>query len=91
MNIGGSGASGRTTIVTLVACVLLVFEAVPGFVLGLAVLTGVGEPSYPLYVALALIGGRVLGLVLLKQGGISIPAPQEKEATRERSLASWWV
>ena len=82
MNIGGSGASGRTTIVTLIAYVLLVFEAVPGFVLGFAVLTGVGGASYPLYASLALIGGGVLGLVLLRQGGISIPAPQERGATR---------
>ena len=74
--------SGRETIVTLVACVLLVFEAVPGPVLGFAILTGIGGPSYPLYGALALIGGGVLGLVLLRQGGISVPSPQERGARR---------
>jgi len=73
---------GREIIVTLVACPLLVFEAVPGIVLWLSVLTGVGGPSYLLYLALALVGGGVLGLVLLRQGGISIPSPQERGASR---------
>jgi hypothetical protein len=46
VNIGGSGISNREAIVTLVACVLLVFEAVPGFVVGFAVVTGIGGRSY---------------------------------------------
>jgi hypothetical protein len=96
--------SGREAIVTLVACVLLVFEAVPGPVLWFAVLTGVGGPSYPLYIALALIGGGVLGLVLRRQGGVSIPARQERGASRgalaglvvgevssSGSTLAWWA
>jgi hypothetical protein len=85
MNIGGSGMSGREAIVTLVACVLLVFEAVPGVALSFAALTGIGStfyPSYLLYAALALIGGGVLGVVLLKQGGVSVPSREEPGASR---------
>jgi hypothetical protein len=82
MSTRGSSVNGREAIVTLVVCALLVFEAVPGFVLGLAILTGIGGPSYLLYVALALIGGGVLGVVLLRQGGISIPSPHERGASR---------
>jgi hypothetical protein len=82
MDIGGSGVSGREAFVTLVACVLLVFEVVPGFVIGFGILTGVGGPSYLLYVALALVGGGVLGAVLLRQGGISVPSGEERGASR---------
>ena len=73
---------GREIVVTLVACVLLVFEAVSGIVLWFGILTGVGGPSYLLYLALALIGGGALGLVLLRQGGVSIPSPEERGASR---------
>ena len=73
---------------TLVVCALLVFEAVPGFVLGLAILTGIGGPSYLLYVALALIGGGVLGVCCLGRGASPYPPPMRGERAGERSVAS---
>jgi hypothetical protein len=85
MNIGGWGMSGREAIVTLVACALLEFKAVPGVALSLAVLTGAGSAFYPsflLYAALALIGGGSLGVVLLRQGGVCVPSPEERGASR---------
>jgi hypothetical protein len=88
VNIVGLGVSGRETIVTLAACVLLVFEAVPGIVLGLSILTGIGGPSYPLYVALALIGGGVLSLVLIRQGASPCPPATRGGRPEGRSPAS---
>ncbi len=68
---------------TLAACALLGFEAVSTlFFLGFVVLLGMGWPPYLLSGALGLIGGCVLGLVLLRQGGVSIPSRQERAATR---------
>jgi hypothetical protein len=93
MNIGGSGMSGREAIVTLVACVLLEFEAVPGVALSLAVLTGAGSAFYPsflLYAALALIGGGGLGVVLLRQGRIRA-VPRRAGSEQGRSWDSRWV
>jgi hypothetical protein len=78
----GSSVSGREAIVTLVACALLGLEAVPSLLLGFAVLTKIGGPSLLLHSALGLIGGCVLGAVLLRQGGISIPSRQERGASR---------
>jgi hypothetical protein len=85
MGIGGSGVSGREAIVTLVACVLLMFEAVPGVALSFAVLTGAGDAFYPsnlLYAARALIGWGALGSVLLGQRGVSVPSREERGASR---------
>ena len=82
VSIGGSGLSGRETVVTLVACALLGFEAGHSFFLGLAVLLGIGALPSPLYSVLSLIGGCVLGAVLLRQGGISIPSRGERGASR---------
>ena len=86
MNIGGSGVSGRETIVTLVVCVLLVFEGIGSFLMGFTVLLGmrspIGPPPYLLHSALSLIGGCLLGVVLLRQGGISIPSREERGASR---------
>jgi Na+/proline symporter len=83
VNIGGSGVSGREAIVTLVASALMGFEAVSSlFFLVLVGLLGMGWAPYLLPGALGLIGGCGLGLVLLRQGGISIPSRQERAATR---------
>jgi hypothetical protein len=59
------------------------FEAVSSlFFLVLVGLLGMGWAPYLLPGALGLIGGCGLGLVLLRQGGISIPSRQERAATR---------
>lgn len=76
---------GRETIVTLIACALLRFEPVPGLLVGLVVLLGTGMPQH--YLLSGLIG-LALGLVLLWRGGVSVPAREEKGATRGRSPAS---
>ncbi len=67
---------------TLVACALLGFEAVPSLLFGFAVLTGIGGPYFLLHGALGLIGGCALGAVLLGQGGVSVPSRQERGANR---------
>lgn len=67
---------------TLVVCTLLGLEAVPSLLLGFAVLTQFGGGSILLQSALGLIGGFVLGAVLLRQGGISIPSRGERGAIR---------
>lgn len=92
MNIGGSGASGRETIVTLVACALLGLEVVPNLLFSFSVLLGFGpDPSSPLYGIIgstipgSLAGvalGALLGVVLLRQGGVSVPSREERGASR---------
>src|SRR5215204_667367 len=42
MNLGGSSVGGREAIVTLVACALLGFEAVPNLLFGLVVVLRTG-------------------------------------------------
>ena len=82
MNIGGSRVSGREAIVTLVACALLGFEAVTSlFFHALVGIFGISWTPYVLSGALGLVGGCVLGIVLLRQGGISIPSRQERGAS----------
>ncbi len=84
MNILGSRVSGRETIVTLVACAMLGFEAVPSLLVGFAVFLATGDvPSYYLLSGLVgLLGGGALGVVLLRQGGVSVPSREERGATR---------
>lgn len=68
---------------TLVACALLGFEAVPSVFVGFVVLLATGEPPYYLLSGLlGLLGGCALGLVLLRQGGLSVPSREERGATR---------
>ncbi len=67
---------------TLVACALLGFEAGHSFSLGFTVLLGLGAYPYLIYDGLSLIAGCVLGAVLLRQGGISIPSSGERGASR---------
>ena len=66
---------------TLVACALLGFEAARGLTLWVAFLLQTGGPYYPLSYLLGLAGGCVLGLVLLRQGGMRVPTREEKGAT----------
>ena len=83
MNLGGSSVSGRETVVTLVACALLGLEAVPSLLVGFVVFLVTGGPPYYLLSGLVgLAGGCALGLVLLRQGGVSVPSRQERGATR---------
>ncbi len=72
---------------TLIACALLGLEAASGPSALLIVLLGMGGayssgPYLLLGSALGMIGGCVLGLVLLRQGGISIPSREQRGATR---------
>ena len=80
MNIVGSGVSGREAIVTLVACALLGFEAARGLTLWVVFILQTAGPYYPLSYLLGLAGGCVLGLVLLRQGGVRVPTREEKGA-----------
>ncbi len=84
MNILGSSVSGRETIVTLVACAMLGFEAVPSLLVGFVVFLATGDvPSYYLLSGpVGLLGGGALGVVLLRQGGVSVPSREERGATR---------
>jgi hypothetical protein len=83
VNLGGSGVGGREAIVTLVACALLGFEAVPNLLFGLVVVFGTGGTPYsPFSGPIGLVGGCALGLVLLRQGGVSVPSREERGATR---------
>ena len=70
---------------TLVVCALAGFDALPSLLSGLLILTRIGPPnSLTLYVlvwVVSLIVGVVLGAVLLRQGGLSIPSPEERKAT----------
>jgi hypothetical protein len=92
MNIVGSGASGRETIVTLVACALLGFEVVSNLLFSFSVLFGFGLTlSSSIY---SIIGSTILvslagvvlvallGVVLLRQGGVSVPSREESGASR---------
>jgi hypothetical protein len=80
VNITGSSVSGREAIVTLVACALLGFEALRGLALWVAFVLQMSGPYYPLYYLLGLAGGCVLGLVLLRQGGVRAPSREVKGA-----------
>ena len=83
MGTGGSSVSGRETIVTLVGCALVGFEAVANLlILVFIILLGMVWLPYLLFSAVGLMAGLVLGIVLLRQGGISIPSRQERAATR---------
>ena len=81
MNVVDSSVSRREAIVTLVACALLGFDAVRGLALWVAALLQTGGPYYTLFDLLGLAGGCLLGLVLLRQGGVSVPSREEKGAT----------
>jgi hypothetical protein len=81
VNVVDSSVSRREAIVTLVACALLGFDAVRGLALWVAALLQTGGPYYALFDLLGLAGGCVLGLVLLRQGGVSVPSREEKGAT----------
>jgi hypothetical protein len=83
VNTGSSSVSGRETIVTLVACALLGLETVPNLLVGLSFLSGVGfAPLLPWAAVVGLVAGALLGTVLLRQGGVSVPSRREKGATR---------
>jgi hypothetical protein len=81
VNVVDSSVSRREAIVTLVACALLGFDAVRGLALWVAALLQTGGPYYALFDLLGLAGGCLLGLVLLRQGGVSVPSREEKGAT----------
>jgi hypothetical protein len=81
VSISGSGVSGREALVTLVACALLGFESGWSLLMGFAVLFQIGLPPYLLSSALGLISGCVVGVVLLRQGGVSIPSGGERGAS----------
>ncbi len=74
--------SGRETIVTLVACALLGLETVPNLLFGLSFFSGIGFAPLLLGAAVGLVAGTLLGTVLLRQGGVSVPSRREKGATR---------
>ncbi len=67
---------------TLVACALLGLEAVPNLLFGLSFFSGVGFAPFLLGAAVGLASGVVLGAVLLRQGGFSVPSGRERGATR---------
>lgn len=74
--------SGREAIVTLVACALLGLEAIPNLLFGLSFFSGIGFASFLIGGAVGLLAGALLGAVLLRQGGVSVPSGLEKGATR---------
>ena len=74
--------SRREAIVTLVACALLGFETAPNLLFGFSSFVGIGFVPFLLGSALGIVAGVLLGAVLLRQGGVSVPARQEKGATR---------
>jgi hypothetical protein len=83
VNTGISSVSGRETIVTLVACALLGLETLPNLLVGLSFLSGVGFAPLLLWAAVVgFVAGALLGTVLLRQGGVSVPSRREKGATR---------
>ncbi len=82
MDGAGSRPGGREAIVTLVACALLGFEAVPNLLFGLSFFSRVGFAPFLLGSAAGLVVGVLLGAVLLRQGGVSVPSARERGATR---------
>lgn len=84
MNLRSPGVSGREALGTLVACALLGLEAAPSLWVGTSVLLATGDvPSYYLLSGAAgLFGGTFLGLMLLRQGGVSVPSREERGGTR---------
>ena len=82
VNTGTSDVSRRETIVTLVACALLGFDTVPNLLFGLSFFTRLGFVPFLLASALGIVAGVLLGAVLLRQGGVSVPSRREKGATR---------
>lgn len=92
MSIGGSSISRRETVVTLVACVLLGWEVVSSLLFSLAILLGlelspyaslISTLGYEILLAIpGLVLGGVLSVVLLRQGGVSIPSRGERGATK---------
>ena len=74
--------SRREAIVTLVACALLGFDTVPNLLFGFSFFTRIGFVPFLVGSALGLVAGVVLGAVLLRQGGVSVPSRREKGATR---------
>ncbi len=67
---------------TLVACALLGFDTVPNLLFGLSFFTRIGFVPFLLDSALGIVAGVLLGAVLLRQGGVSVPSRREKGATR---------
>ncbi len=67
---------------TLVACALLGLEAVPNLLFGLSFFSGFRFASFLLEAVVGLAAGVILGAVLLRQGGVSVPSRREKGATR---------
>lgn len=85
MSTAGSGVSRREAIVTVIVCALVGFDALPSLLSGFLIFTRVGPPNslalHVLIMVVSLMVGVVLGVVLLREGGISIPSPEEKKAT----------
>ena len=67
---------------TLVACALLGFDAVPNLLIGFSFFSGSGFVPFLLGAAVGLAAGAILGPVLLRQGGFSVPSGRERGATR---------
>lgn len=82
MNRGVPHVSRREAIVTLIACALPGLEAGVSFGVAFAVLLGTDPQLSPLFSALGLVGGCAVGVALLRQGGISVPSPEESGASR---------
>ena len=82
MNGAASRLSGREAIVTLAACALLGFEAVPSLLFGLSFFSGVGFAPFLLGAAAGLASGVALGAALLRQGGFCVPSGWERGVTR---------
>ena len=82
VNTGTSDLSRREAIVTLVACALLGFDTVPSLLFGISFFTGIGSEPFLLDSALGTVADVLLGAVLLRQGGASVPSRREKGATR---------
>lgn len=72
----------RVAVVTLVICALLTAETVPSLFVTFSVISGTTPLPYLLVGAFGLILGCVLGVVLLRQGGVYVPSRNEKAATR---------
>jgi hypothetical protein len=85
MSTAGQGVSRREAIVTLILCALVGFDALPSLLSGLLIFTRIGPPNsltlHVLIMVAGLIVGLVLGAVLLREGGLRIPSPEEKMAT----------
>ena len=72
----------REAIVTLAACALLGFSTMPSLLFGFSFFARIGFVPFLLDSALGIVAGVLLGAVLLRQGGVSVPSRREKGATR---------